>query len=195
MSTVAAETAAAREVLPTADQHPLYKHPFHTLIIVCISLGVIAHHFPPVNGDNALADSINHALVVSRDDDGRAELVYFLQYFHHLIGIDGVEVPCRLIGDDEVRLIDNRAADADALFLAARELVGEMSGLIGEIYQFKDVGHVARNLVVGAAHGLHREGDVLIGGLIGDETEVLEDHTDSATIMIECRVRQVVDVN
>ena len=76
------------------------------------------------------------------------------------------------------------AADSDALFLTARELVGEMERLVGEIYQFEDVGHVARDFLIGAARRFHRERDVLVRGLIGDKTEVLEDHTDLAAIVM-----------
>ena len=55
-----------------------------------------------------------------RDDDGRAELINLFEYLDDLVGVDGVQVPCRLVSDDEVWLIDNRATDSDALFLTAR---------------------------------------------------------------------------
>src|SRR3989338_2251466 len=130
-----------------------------------------------------------------RNYDGRPEFVYLLEYFDDLVGVDGVEIAGRLVGDDEVWLIDDSAADGDALFLTARELVGKMFRFIAEIHELKNVGHVARDFCIVATRRLHREGNVLIGGLVWNEAEVLEDHADFAAIMVERRARQVVHIN
>jgi hypothetical protein len=156
---------------------------------------VVADDLAPIHGDDALPDSIDDALIVRRDDDGGAELVDLLQDLDDLEGVDRVEVAGRLVGDDELGLIDDRAADGDALLLAARELVGEMLRLVGEIHELEDIGHVARDLGVGAAGRLHREGDVLVRGLVGDEAEVLEDHADLAAVVVERGGGQIVDID
>ena len=59
-----------------------------------------------------------------RDEDDRAaELVHALEDFHDFLRGLRVEVARRLIRHDDVRVVDERARDGDALALAARELV------------------------------------------------------------------------
>src|SRR5581483_12010294 len=74
-----------------------------------------------------------------------------------------VEVPGRLVGEEEGRLHDEGARDRDALALAARELIGTVRGAVGERDALERVEGAApplagRNALVG-----EREHDVRDG--------------------------------
>ena len=55
------------------------------------------------------------------DDDGRAPGVDLAEQPHDLDGEVGVEVPGRLVGEQERGLVDDRTGDGDALLLATRQ--------------------------------------------------------------------------
>ena len=76
------------------------------------------HHRHPV------AEVPHHAQVVGDEDERDAELLaQVLEQVHHLRLDRHVEGADRLVGDDHLGLYGQRAGDADALALAAGELV------------------------------------------------------------------------
>ena len=78
------------------------------------------------------------------------------------IGRLGVEVAGRLVGQQQRRVVDERARDRDALLLAAGELVGEVVQLRGEAGEAQDVRHLGADLVARAAGDLQRVRDVVV---------------------------------
>src|ERR1035437_3436696 len=139
----------------------------------------------PVDSNHPLPDSIDNSLVVSRNNYGGAKLVDFLKYFNYLVGIDRIKVPRRFVGDNELWLINNRASDSDTLFLASRELIGEMLSFVGEIHQFKNIRNITFNFIICSPGSFHRKRYVLIGSLVGDKSEILEDHADLAAVVVK----------
>ena len=80
------------------------------------------HHADPV------ADVAHHGEVVRHHEVGQAELVLeVLEQVDHLRLDRDVEGTHRLVGDDQVGVDREGARDADALSLAARELVGVLA--------------------------------------------------------------------
>src|SRR5438045_3512232 len=72
--------------------------------------------------DDALG-ALGGARVVGDQQDGFAEpLLQFAHEVEDFLGRARVQVPGRLVGDDQDRIGDDGAGDADALLLAAREL-------------------------------------------------------------------------
>ena len=68
-----------------------------------------------------------------RDKDNRAPLlVHVLEDLHDLLRRLRVEVASRLVGHDDVRVVDERARDGDALPLAAREFIWQVVGAVLE---------------------------------------------------------------
>src|SRR5581483_7838050 len=55
---------------------------------------------------------------------GRAAAIDPVEELHDADGGVGIEVPRRLVADEQRRVVDERARDRDALLLAAGELVG-----------------------------------------------------------------------
>ena len=72
-----------------------------------------------------------HVQFVGDHDDGDALVVEFLEHAHDFDARLAVEVAGRLVGQQQRRLVDQRAGDGDALLLAAGKLVGMMVGALG----------------------------------------------------------------
>ena len=94
----------------------------------------------------------------------------------------GVERGERLVHQVDGGLADERAADGDALHLAAGEAGGAVVELVVDAHQFRDLGDAGgdRGLVEAAAGGLEREGEVLAHGEVRIERILLEDEGDVA---------------
>ncbi len=68
------------------------------------------------------------ARIVRDDADGRAGAVEVGEQFHHRLAAARVEVPGRLVGQQDQRLASDGARDRDALLLSARQLAWQVSG-------------------------------------------------------------------
>src|SRR5205085_9666719 len=71
--------------------------------------------------DSAAIAGIN--LRVGDLDNGRAPLVQLLEQLHDLLALTGMQVPGRLVRENDLRVGDDGACDGHELLLAARELV------------------------------------------------------------------------
>ena len=94
--------------------------------------GAISTMRPEVHHRDAVADVLDHRQVVRDEDVGQAELL--LQVFEqvdHLRLDRHVERGHRLVADDELGAHRQRARDADALALAAGELVRVAPHVVG----------------------------------------------------------------
>ena len=113
--------------------------------------------------------------VVGDQDQGVTALVEVGQERHHDRLVDRVEVPRRLVGEDQRRLVDQRPGDADPLLLASGELARQMAQPLAQA-------HPAQRLLglaaVGHAVDVLGEHDVLQRGEVGDQMELLEDQAD-----------------
>src|SRR5262249_3887118 len=76
--------------------------------------------------------------VVCDHDDGLAALpIETLEFSQDLRARFGVKVAGRLIGQDDLRLIDESAGDGHALLLSAGQLAGQMPGPVRQADQFE----------------------------------------------------------
>src|ERR687883_203818 len=87
------------------------------------SASLVAGEPPVLEGDHALAHLVDHLAVVGDHEDRRPRAVDAVEELHDPDGRVGVEVPGRLVADEERRVVHERPRDRDALLLAARELV------------------------------------------------------------------------
>ena len=71
-------------------------------------------------------------VLVGDDDDGDAAAVELLQQRHHLDAGRRVERAGRLVGEDQLGIVDQRPRDGDALLLAAGELRRVVVLAVGE---------------------------------------------------------------
>ena len=91
------------------------------------SASLVARDAAVLERDHAAAHLVDHLAVVRRHDDGRARAVDPVEQLHDPHGRVRVEVPRRLVADEQRRVVDEGARDRDALLLAAGELVGVAS--------------------------------------------------------------------
>ena len=107
-------------------------------------------HAPGVQHGDAVGDRADHLHLVGDDDDGDAELaVDPLQQREDVGGRLGVERAGRLVGEQDVGLGRERPGDADALLLAAGELVGIAPRLVGQPDEVEQLGDPLLALVRG----------------------------------------------
>ena len=90
-------------------------------------------------GDDAAIEQVHtgggaggQTRVVGDVDHGLAALGQLGQEVEDLGGGFGVEVAGRLVGDEDGRVVGQRAGDGDALLLAAGKLAGQTFGVIGQ---------------------------------------------------------------
>ena len=145
--------------------------------------GLVADHVALGQLDHAAAHAVDHRLVVGGDDHRRPGAVDAVEQLHDPDRGLGVEVAGRLVGQQQRRVVDERARDRHALLLAAGELVGEVVELGREPGQAQDVRHLLADLAALAARDLERVGDVVVDRAARQQLEVLEDHADVAAVV------------
>ena len=135
---------------------------------------------PRAELDHAAAHAVDHGRVVRGDDHRRARAVDPVEQLHDPDRGLGIEVAGRLVGQQQRRVVDERARHRDALLLAAGELVGEVVQLGRQAGEAQDVGDLRADLLARAAGDLQRVGDVVVHRAVGQQLEVLEDDPEVA---------------
>src|SRR5215210_862459 len=143
---------------------------------------LVANYAPLLQGDDPLAHHVHHLLVVGGDEYGGADAVDPVQKLHDAYARVRVEVAGRLVGDEYRRLRDEGPGYRDALLLPAGELIRVLVYLPGEAHQVEYLGELRADGAALLVRDLHRVGDVLGGGLVREQLEVLEDAPDVAPV-------------
>ena len=133
--------------------------------------------------DGALVHHTDELEVVRDDDDCGALLVDALEQLHDADGVLVVEVAGRLICDQNLRTVDQCAGDGGTLLLATAELARIGIVLLAETDAFEHLRDICADFRSGFTGDQLGEADVLIDGTVLEEPEVLEDDTESATVL------------
>src|SRR3990170_2340122 len=137
-------------------------------------LSHVAHYLALLQRHDPLAHHVHHLPVVGRHDHCGADAVDPVQELHYPDAGVRVEVAGWFVGDEDRRLGDEGAGDADPLLLAAGELIRVRALLAPEADELQDLGHPRADGPPLLAGYFHRVGDVLGGGLVRQQLEVLE---------------------
>ena len=105
-------------------------HPLSPAVVAATDL--VADDPALLERDDPLPKRGDDVGVVGRHEHGHAELVDPQQELEDLPADQRVEVAGRLVGDDDPRVVDERARDRRALLLAAGELLRVLLRLLGE---------------------------------------------------------------
>ena len=125
---------------------------------------------------------VGDVLLVGDHDDRLAGVVQLAQHFHDLLAGGRVEVAGRLVGQDDVGIVDQRPGDGHALLLAAGELGGPVVDPIAQADQPGELDRPLVRLLAELAGSLvgQRELDVLEHGVLRDQVVRLEDEAEVA---------------
>src|SRR4029078_2225731 len=93
---------------------------------------------------------------------------------------DRIEVPGRLVGDEDLRPAHQRSRDRGALLLTTRQLIGEVVSAVRKTDERERALGFLAHLFTGVSGDEKREADILRDGLAREELEVLE-HDANAT--------------
>ena len=107
----------------------------------------------------------------------------------------GSRFPGRLVAEQELRIVDERARDRGALLLAAGELARVHAALVRESDQVEHARHLTHHVARVRAGHLHGERDVLPDGLVDEQFEVLEDDAEVAAQRRDAIAPQAVDAD
>ncbi|ETW11056.1 6-pyruvoyl-tetrahydropterin synthase [Roseivivax marinus] len=162
--------------------------PVHRLLVEARRL-VVEDDPPVAHPDDPVGVFLGLGHVVDVDKDRQLQLSgEVAQEAHDLLGCLGVERGRRLVRQQDLGVLHQRAHDADALALAARQLVGAGVGVVGDadaLHQFVGAADVLLGIAphdrrpgrdVAQPAGLH----VLHHRQAIHEVEALEHHADLA---------------
>src|SRR5439155_3696952 len=128
---------------------------------------------------------LNHPFAVSRIrlrvrhlHDRRPAAVQLREQLHDLLPLTRVEIPGRLVGEDERRLVDHRACHGDELLLPARELPREEVFLRDDPEAVERVGHERLALALLDVAIGQRDIQVLGDGEIVEQVVLLKHEAD-----------------
>ena len=117
--------SAVRSLLRRIEVHISKKVPSSFRGQSCFFDTVDHAVFQPDDLDGLIGDG----LFVRYADDGYAYLrVDAAQQIHYLLRGGAVQGARRLVGEDDLRVVDEGPCDGDTLFLSARHFVGHVSG-------------------------------------------------------------------
>ena len=116
-------------------------------------------------------------------DEGDPDLVLDpLQLQLHVLAELQVERAERLVEEEHARVVHERAAERDALLLAARELPGLALREPGEADELEHLVHAPFELILRDALPLEPERDVVLDRHVREERVALEDGVDVALV-------------
>ena len=136
--------------------------------VAVVDQAAVAHLDGPV-------DRLAHQIeVVGRHDDHGAAGVDVAQQLEDAASGALVEVAGGLVGQEDGGVVDQRAGDRHPLLLAARQLARIRPALGRQAHLGQHAHDPGRDGVGAGAGHLEREGDVLLGGAVFQQPEVLE---------------------
>src|ERR1035437_3460785 len=129
--------------------------------------------------------------VVRHHDRGEAvTLVQPLDQIKDAVGGVLVQVAGGLVGQEQARIVDQRAGQCHALLLAARELAGPMAASIREVNFPEPVGRCVQRLPLADAAGKQRHGHVFQSAELRQQVLELPDIADLAVAKGRCLLRR-----
>ncbi|MCK7518223.1 MAG: hypothetical protein MZV64_11125 [Ignavibacteriales bacterium] len=132
---------------------------------------------------------------MAADDDRGALLADLLEQRDDLEGQLGVEVARRLVGQDDLGVVDDGPGDGHALLLAVGQAAGELPHLLVEVDLLERGEDAPADLLAPDAHDLERHGDVLEDRPVEHQAEVLEDDAHRAPQGVDAVVGDLEDVD
>src|SRR6266478_2155373 len=144
---------------------------------LCPGCCVVSYNPAVLQLDNA-ASIRGVSLGVCDLDDGRTRVIQTFEELHDLFALCGMEIPRRLIREDQFRTENHRARHADKLLLAAGELVREKVFLANDVEAIERVANQAYAFFVRHVFVGERDFQVLEYRQIVDQVIALKHEPD-----------------
>ena len=100
------------------------------------------------------------------------------QKLHDPRGGIGIEIPGRLVGQEESRFVHQGASDSDPLLLPSAELVGKGVGAVRHAHHLQSSRHLVAYLLTPHSDHTQRECDILVDCLARQQSKVLKDDAE-----------------
>jgi hypothetical protein len=140
-------------------------------------------HAPPVHDREAVGKAQRLDLVVGDEQHRDAEpALQQLDLHAHLLAQLRVQVAEGLVEQQEVRLVDERPAEGQALHLPAAQHRARAALGAAQAHQVEHAGHLVPHRRLREAPELERVGDVLEHGHVRPDRVGLEDHPEVALV-------------
>ena len=134
-----------------------------TYLYNVLPIFIVSGNSPLIKRKHATTKRINNLLIVRRQNNGRADFVNLFEDFNDLGRGHRIKITGRLISNQEVRLIDNRAGNRDPLPFTARQ---SREVHFSSQRKIQRVRHIGSNLIVRATGRRHCKGDILVSGFV-----------------------------
>ena len=146
------------------------------LLLLAVGVGVPGD-LAVLQGNDAGGILLGQLRVVG-DHDHQAVLGHLLQQLHHLDGGLGVQRAGGLVGQEDVRIVDQGPGDGHPLHLPARHLGGHLAELVAQAHPLQGLHRPAAAFRLG--HARQSQGQLHVGQhrLVGDEVVALEHEAD-----------------
>ena len=129
------------------------------------------------------------------DDHGDPPLpVDLLQKLQDGIGGGGIQCGGSLVTQQHLRVRGQSSGNGDALLLTAGQLHRVGVGLIRQAHDLQQLHGPLPGILLGNAHQLQGEADVIQGGALLQQVEALEDHGDLPPLLPQGLVLQVPQI-
>ena len=97
----------------------------------------VTHNLAIMQLDDAFAHRIDDFLIMSGHDDSRTRAINRVKHLHNAERCRRIQIACRLISKQDLRVIHVRACDSDTLLFAAGQLMRIILLLAGKPNRLK----------------------------------------------------------
>ena len=141
----------------------------------------------PIAHANAARGGVGNIVFVRDDDERHSPLTLDVgEDFHGAGGVNAIEIACRLIGQQDLRLIGQSPGDGNALSFPGRELAGVLIGAVVHAQFLKQLMSALGPVDSTAFDSQHGHLNILDGAQSRHQVEGLEDEADVLrTISVE----------
>ncbi len=136
--------------------------------------------------DDACAQSIRERDIAGHQDHRHAGGMELAEELQGILRLIGIEIPQRLVGDQDQGLVGNRPGDGRTCLLPGGEFVRESVTLLREIHPAQEFLHPALDHRVIRSVHLERECDILGDCAHAQEFGILEHNAHLAAEELQC---------
>ncbi len=152
----------------------------------------VANHAPAVEANDTTSQRGDDVRIMRCNDHRYTGAINLDQQFHDLPADQRIKVASWLVGNQELRVADNRSGDGGALLLSAGKFCRIATAELCESNDTERTLNSGINLFARGPGDLKGEGGVLPDGAARQQAEVLEDNPDAAAQEMHLARRQCV---